>query len=59
MKNEIPIKIWFIGDHKVGKSSFIYKFILNEIPNYLTATVGNLNLKKEWKILKKYTEIMN
>jgi GTPase SAR1 family protein len=40
MKNEFSLKIWLVGDHKVGKSSFIYKFVLNEIPKNLPSTIG-------------------
>ncbi len=38
-----PLRFWFIGDQSVGKSSFIYKFVLESIPRNLPPTIGKMN----------------
>lgn len=43
-----PIKLILLGDHKVGKSSFIYKFLLGSIPTNTTATIGIETCKKKY-----------
>jgi small GTP-binding protein len=35
-----PVKLTLLGDHKVGKSSFIYKFLLGSIPINISPTIG-------------------
>lgn len=48
MKNELNLsrmnnlKLLFLGDHKVGKSSLIYKFVIEQIPRHMNPTIGNL-----------------
>ena len=39
-KKNIPLRFWFIGDHGVGKSSLIYKFLLETIPKNILPTIG-------------------
>lgn len=40
---QIPLKLWFIGGPKVGKSSLIYKFLLDSLPSInLVPTQGKL-----------------
>jgi hypothetical protein len=43
-KKNIPLRFWFLGDHGVGKSSFIYKFVLETIPKNILPTIGKITL---------------
>jgi GTPase SAR1 family protein len=43
MNKVTPIKIWLLGDHSVGKTSFIYKLIMKDLPLKISPTIGKIN----------------
>jgi GTPase SAR1 family protein len=41
MNDELTLlKIFLYGDSKIGKSSFLYKFVINEVPKNIQPTSG-------------------